>query len=145
MVPHSSTLAWKIPWMEEPGGLQSMGSLRVRLSKFPLLQSLSYSVFTGKVKVKSLSHVQLLLTPRTAAYQAPPSMGFSRQEYWSGVPLPSLPFAFQSPIMKRTSFFDVSSKRSCRSSLNHLTSPQSLLRRRQWYPTPVLLPGKSHG
>ena len=30
MVPHSSTLAWKIPWMEEPGGLQSMGSLRVR-------------------------------------------------------------------------------------------------------------------
>src|SRR5574337_529260 len=30
MVPHSSTLAWKIPWTEEPGGLQSMGSLRVR-------------------------------------------------------------------------------------------------------------------
>ena len=30
MTPHSSTLAWKIPWMEEPGGLQSMGSLRVR-------------------------------------------------------------------------------------------------------------------
>ena len=29
MAPHSSTLAWKIPWMEEPGGLQSMGSLRV--------------------------------------------------------------------------------------------------------------------
>ena len=41
-----------------------------------------------KVKVKSLSHVQLLATPWTAAYQAPPSMGFSRQEYWSGVPLP---------------------------------------------------------
>ena len=41
------------------------------------------------MKVKSLSHVQLLATPRTAAYQAPPSMGFSRQEYWSGVPLPS--------------------------------------------------------
>ena len=36
MAPHSSTLAWKIPWMEEPGGLQSMGSLRVRqLSDFP--------------------------------------------------------------------------------------------------------------
>ena len=42
-----------------------------------------------KVKVKSLSCVQLLVTPWTAAYQAPPSMGFSRQEYWSGVPLPS--------------------------------------------------------
>ena len=42
-----------------------------------------------KVKVKSRSRVQLLATPWTAAYQAPPSMGFSRQEYWSGVPLPS--------------------------------------------------------
>ena len=40
-----------------------------------------------KVKVKSLSHVQLLATPWTAAHQAPLSMGFSRQEYWSGVPL----------------------------------------------------------
>ena len=43
-----------------------------------------------KVKVKSLSRVQLLAIPWTAAYQAPLSMGFSKQEYWSGVPLPSL-------------------------------------------------------
>ena len=43
-----------------------------------------------KVKVKSLSRVRLLATPWTAAHQAPPSMGFSRQEYWSAVPLPSL-------------------------------------------------------
>ena len=42
-----------------------------------------------KVKVKLLSCVWLLATPWTAAHQAPPSMGFSRQEYWSGVPLPS--------------------------------------------------------
>ena len=42
-----------------------------------------------KLKVKLLSRVQLLVTPWTAAHQAPPSMGFSRQEYWSGVPLPS--------------------------------------------------------
>ena len=42
-----------------------------------------------KVKVKSFSRVQLLVTPWTAAYQAPLPMGFSRQEYWSGVPLPS--------------------------------------------------------
>ena len=41
------------------------------------------------MKVKSLSRVGLLATPWTAAYQAPRSMGFSRQEYWSGVPLPS--------------------------------------------------------
>ena len=46
-----------------------------------------------KGKVKSLSHARLLGTPWTTAYQAPPSMGFSRQEYWSGVPLPA-PFAF---------------------------------------------------
>ena len=42
-----------------------------------------------KVKVKTLSRVWLLVTPWTAAYQAPPSMGFSRQEYSNGVPLPS--------------------------------------------------------
>ena len=41
------------------------------------------------MKVKSLSRVRLFTTPWTAAYQAPPSMGFSRQEYWSGVPSPS--------------------------------------------------------
>ena len=42
-----------------------------------------------KVRVKPLSRVQLFATPWTAAHQAPPSMGLSRQEYWSGVPLPS--------------------------------------------------------
>ena len=47
------------------------------------------SAWKWKVKVKSLSRVRLLATPQTAAYQAPPSMGFSRQEYRSGVPLPS--------------------------------------------------------
>ena len=43
-----------------------------------------------KVKVKSLSRVRPSATPWTAAFQAPPSMGSSRQDYWSGVPLPSL-------------------------------------------------------
>ena len=50
----------------------------------------SSNTWKWKVKVKSLSCVRLLATPWTAAYQAPPSMVFSRQEYWSGVPLPSL-------------------------------------------------------
>ena len=51
---------------------------------------LSFSnAWKWKVKVKSLSCVRLLATPWTAAYQAPPSMGFSMQDYWSGVPLPS--------------------------------------------------------
>ena len=52
-----------------------------------------------KVKVKSLSRVRLLATPRTAPYQAPASMGFSRQEYWSGLPLPS-PRNYWIPLMK---------------------------------------------
>ena len=43
-----------------------------------------------KVKVRSLSRVWLLAIPWTVAYQAPPSMGFSRQEYWSGVPLDTI-------------------------------------------------------
>ena len=42
-----------------------------------------------KVKVKSLSRVQLFATPWTVAYQAPLSMGFSRQQFWSGLPFPS--------------------------------------------------------
>ena len=50
-----------------------------------------------KVKMKSFSRVQFFATPGTVAHQAPPSMGFSRQEYWSGVPLPS-------PIMWLRSF-----------------------------------------
>ena len=54
------------------------------------ISSLSLSnAWKWKVKVKSLSRVRPSATPWTAAYQAPLSMGFSRQEYWSGVPLPS--------------------------------------------------------
>ena len=49
------------------------------------------NAWKGKVKVKTLSRVRLLTTPWTAAHQAPPSMGFSRQEYWRGLPLPFPP------------------------------------------------------
>ena len=62
--------------------------------------AISFSnVWKWKVKVKSLSHIQLFTTPWTAAYQAPLSMGFSRQEYWSGVPLRSILI----PIPKKSS------------------------------------------
>ena len=54
------------------------------------------------MKVKSLSRVRLLATPSTAAYQAPPSMGFSRQEYWSGVPLPSPGIVITSPKLEKS-------------------------------------------
>ena len=52
-------------------------------------QSLNPWTTKEKVKVKSLSRVRLFVTPWTMAYQAPPSMGFSWQEYWSGLPFPS--------------------------------------------------------
>ena len=71
-----------------PTGSPVPGTLQART-----LEWVAISFSNGwrwKVKVKSLSRVQLFATPRTAAYQAPPSMGFSRQEYWSGSPLPSL-------------------------------------------------------
>ena len=45
--------------------------------------------FLRRSEVKSLSRVRLFVTPWTIAYQAPPSMGFSSQEYWSGLPFPS--------------------------------------------------------
>ena len=49
----------------------------------------SLTLLKVKVKVKSLGHVRLFVTPGTVAYQAPQSMEFSRQEYWSGLPFPS--------------------------------------------------------
>ena len=52
-----------------------------------------------KVKGKSLSHVRLFVTPWTVAYQAPPSMGFVRQEYWSGVPLPSPNYFYNTVLL----------------------------------------------
>ena len=66
-----------------PSGSPVPGILQART---PEQVAISFSnAWKWKVKVKSLSHVRLLATPCTAAYQAPPSMGFSRQEYWSGV------------------------------------------------------------
>ena len=64
------------------------GILQARILEWVAISFSSASKW--KVKVKSLSRAQLLATPWTAAHQAPPSMGFSRQKYWSGVPLPSL-------------------------------------------------------
>ena len=64
-----------------PGTLQARTLEWVAIS-FP-------NAWKWKVKGKSFSRVRLLATPWTAAYQAPPSMRFSRQEYWIGVPLPS--------------------------------------------------------
>ena len=51
--------------------------------------SVNFAVCIFFLKVKLLSRVRLFATPWTVAYQVPPSMGFSRQEYWSGLPFPS--------------------------------------------------------
>ena len=75
------------PIDSSPPGSPVPGILQARTLEWV---AISFSnAWKWKVKGKLLSHVWLFATPWTAAYQAPPSMGFSRQEYWSGVPLPS--------------------------------------------------------
>ena len=123
MAPHSSTLAWKIPWMEEPGRLQSMGSLRVgldwatSLSLFTFMHwrrkwqptpvflpgesqglgslvgcrlcgrtELDTTAATSQQQPQWLSVSGSFTTPWT--YQALCPWGFSRQDYWSGLPCP---------------------------------------------------------
>ena len=70
------------PGSPVPGMLQARTLERVAIS--------FSNAWKWKVKVKLLSRFRLFATPWTTAYQAPPPMGFSRQEYWSGLPLPSL-------------------------------------------------------
>ena len=70
-----------------PPGSPVPGILQARTLEWV---TISFSkAWKWKVKVKSVSCFQFLATPWTATHQAPPSMGFSRQEYWSGLPLPS--------------------------------------------------------
>ena len=75
------------PRDSSPPGFPVPGTLQARTLEW--VASSFSNAWKWKVKVKSLSRVQLPVTPWTAAYQAPPSMGFSGQQYWSGVPLPS--------------------------------------------------------
>ena len=70
-----------------PPGSPVPGILQARTPEWAAISS--SSAWKWKVRVKSLSRVRLLVTPWTAAHQAPPSLGFPRQEHWSGVPLPS--------------------------------------------------------
>ena len=71
-----------------PPGSTIPGILQARILEWA---AISFSnAWKWKVKVKSLSRVRLVATPWTTAHQAPLPVGFSRQEYWSGLPLPSL-------------------------------------------------------
>ena len=94
-------MLWTAKWLQScptlcypidgsPPGPAVPGILQARTLEWVAISS--SNAWKWKAKVKSLSRVRLLATPWTAAYQPPPSMGFSRQEYWSGVPLPS-PFS----------------------------------------------------
>ena len=88
-----------------PPGSPIPGILQARTLEWV---STSFSnAWKWKVKVKSLSNVWLLATPWTAAHQAPPSMGFSRQEYWSGVPLPSPKVAQSCPTLCNPMYYTV--------------------------------------
>ena len=79
------------PIDSSPPGRAVPGFLQARTLEWVAISS--SNAWKWKVKVKARSRVRLLATPWTAAHQAPPSMGFSRQEYWSRVPLPS-PLSF---------------------------------------------------
>ena len=107
MATHSRILAWEIPWTEEPGGQQSMGSQRVGhnletngwkqvmrkegkdniIHACTLLEPPSQSCFIECV-LSYFSHVRLFVILWTVAHQATLSMGLSRQESWSGLPCP---------------------------------------------------------
>ena len=86
-----------------PPGSPVPGILQARTLEWAAISFSNASKW--RVKVKSLSHFWLLETPWTAAYQAPPSMGFSRQEYWSGVPLPS-----PNKVTKERKYMDIPMK-----------------------------------
>ena len=116
MAPHSSTLAWKIPWMEEPGRLQSMGSWRVRHDWTTWLSLFTFMHWKGNGNPLQCSYLE---NPRdggawwAAVYgvaqswtrlkrqqqqqQAPLSMKFFRQEYQSGLLLPPPPGDLPNP------------------------------------------------
>ena len=85
-----------------PPGSPVPGTLQARTLEWV---AISFSnAWKWKVKVKSLCRSQLLATPWTTAYQAPPPMGFSRQEYWSGVPLPSPPLYHRRPLTEKIGY-----------------------------------------
>ena len=91
---YSGLISFKTDWFDFLAVQGTLKSLQHHNSKalifwhsaFFMIQLSHPYLTTGKVKVKSLSCVRLFVTPWTLAYQAPPSMGFSRQEYWNGLP-----------------------------------------------------------
>ena len=134
MAPHSSTLSWKIPWMEEPGRLQSMGSLRVRHN-----WATSLSLFTF-MHWRRQWHPPLQCLawriPGTGEPGGLPSMGSHRVGHdWSDLAAAAGGASGKEPTCQ------------CRRLKKHLFDPWAgeIPWRRAWQPTSVFLPGASRG
>ena len=137
------------PMDGSPPGSPVPGILQARTLEWV---DISFSnAWKWKVKVKSLSRVRLLATPWTAAHQAPPSMGFSRQECWSGVPAHCHP----NPVQRFAAIGKwhmlhwaslVIQMVICLQCRRPRFDPWvgKIPWRREWQPTPVFLPGESH-
>ena len=114
------------PIDDSPPGSSVPGILQARILEWVAISS--SNAWKWKVKVKSLSRVRLFSTPWSAAYQAPPPMGFSKQEYWSGLP-------FHSPMHE--------SEKWSRSDMSDPQQPHGLQPSRFLHP--LDFPGKSTG
>ena len=120
---HQSCLTLWDPIDGSPTGSSVPGILQARTLEWV---AISFSnAWKWKVKVKLLSHVWLLATLWTVAYQAPPSMGFSRQECWSGLPLPSLGSPIKDPKLPKTSWERTKLKVSCSLTPNYILQSHS--------------------
>ena len=124
-----------------PLGSSVPGILQARILEWV---AISFSnAWKWKVKVKLLSCAWLLATPWTAAYKAPLSMGFSKQEYQSGLPLPS-PYKCMAYVQKITLVYYYIGE-SIYLKISLFVMRQASMWRRQWHLTAVLLPWKSRG
>ena len=140
---------WILWWSSGYGSVLSLPMAQVR---FQVRELRSHKLWKKRKKVKSLSCVWLFATPWTVVHQAPPSMEFSRQEYWSGLPFPS-PISYEvwSKKKKKKGFPGGASGKepSCQCKRNKRHGFDSWVRKipwkRAWQPTPVCLPGKSQG
>ena len=144
MAPHSSTLAWKIPWTEEPGGLQSMGSLRVGCDSATSL-SLFIFIFHFHALEKEMATHFSVLAWRILGMAEPgglPSMGSHRVGHdWSDLAAAAAACEFTG-----LPWWLSGKESACQRRRHRLFAwVRKIPQRKKWQPNPVFLPGKSHG
>ena len=148
MAPHSSTLAWKIPWTEEPGGLQSMGSLRVMISHKSLTTERLHFHFSlsciGEGNGNPLQ-CSCLENPRDrgAWWAAVSGVAQSQTRLKRLSSSSSKVYNWGLPCSTTDKEPACQSKRHTRLGFNPWVRKNPW--KRAWQPTPVLLPGESHG